>query len=77
MAHYFGGGFDCECPLGFRGTSCQGRLETFSKVWAYSRGSRGMMAGVGRGLVLAYLLIVGGTVSHGKDVSWYFETVSR
>ncbi|PFX11419.1 Protocadherin Fat 4 [Stylophora pistillata] len=26
VAHYFGGGFDCECPLGFRGTTCQGRL---------------------------------------------------
>ena len=26
MAHYFGGGFDCECPMGFRGTTCQGQL---------------------------------------------------
>lgn len=26
IAHFFGGGFDCECPLGFRGTTCRGRL---------------------------------------------------
>ena len=26
VAHYFGGGFDCECPLGFRGTTCLGRF---------------------------------------------------
>ena len=30
MAHYFGGGFDCECPLGYRGTTCTGR-RTFNK----------------------------------------------
>lgn len=27
MAHFFGGGFDCECPLGYRGTTCRGRLQ--------------------------------------------------
>ena len=26
VAHYFGGGFDCECPLGFRGTTCLGKF---------------------------------------------------
>ena len=28
LAHYFGGGFDCECPMGFRGISCQGKFST-------------------------------------------------
>lgn len=32
IAHFFGGGFDCECPLGFRGTTCQGRLQIYEEM---------------------------------------------
>lgn len=32
MAHFFGGGFDCECPLGYRGTTCAGRLQIYKEM---------------------------------------------
>ena len=32
MAHFFGGGFDCECPLGYRGTTCRGRLQIYEEM---------------------------------------------
>ena len=32
MAHFFGGGFDCECPLGYRGTTCRGRLQIHEEM---------------------------------------------